>query len=451
MGFFENLKLSLSGILANKMRSFLTMLGIIIGISAVITITTIGNSVSSTLSNTMNKLGGTNNIYLYLEAKYPENDEDWDTWEYPEITSDDTITDDMIEELAEYLGDDFKSVLLTSYGGSGTATNPNGEDYANVEINGVNDGYCDDISSTIKLLKGRWITKRDCKEVKNVAMVSDVFVRSYFGTEDINPIGQSFEIDMNGTMQSYVIVGVYEYNNALFGKPDTSIPEKDRSTTVWTSVTYATKSNSNEYDNNSIEGYQYLQINAQPSTDMNMFQMNVQNFFDEKYADNPNWHTYLYNSASEMSTITTVLNVVTLAITIIAGISLIVGGVGVMNIMLVSITERTKEIGIRKALGAKKSSIRGQFITEAIMLCLIGGIIGILSGIINSIIIAQVAKYVLTNYYPDEMSIISLTVSPNVLAIVISVIFSMLTGVFFGYYPANKAAKMNPIDALRYE
>jgi putative ABC transport system permease protein len=152
-----------------------------------------------------------------------------------------------------------------------------------------------------------------------------------------------------------------------------------------------------------------------------------------------------------MDTITTVLNIVTLAITIIAGISLIVGGVGVMNIMLVSITERTKEIGIRKALGARKSSIRGQFILEAIMLCLIGGIIGILSGILNSVIIAEVAKYVLTNYYPDEMTLVSLTVEPNAIAIVVSVIFSMLTGVFFGYYPANKAAKMNPIDALRYE
>lgn len=450
MGFFENLKLSLSGILSNKMRSFLTMLGIIIGISAVITITTIGNSVSSTLSNTMNDLGGLNYIYVNLDAKYPENDADWDTWEYPELTSNDTIKDETIEQLAEYLGDDYKYTVINNSCGAGVAKNSNGENYANVYIGGVNEGYCQDVSKMLKLLKGRWINSRDCKETKNVALVADKFVKSYFGDENANPIGQNIEMEMlDGSVCSFVIVGVYEYNNTVFGKPDTSIPEKDRNTTLWTSTSYCSTIAPNS--DIILDGYEYIQVTANDGVDMTMFQAKIDQFFEEYYADNPNWHTYTYNASSDMSTINTALAVVTLAITIIAGISLIVGGVGVMNIMLVSITERTKEIGIRKALGAKKGSIRGQFITEAIMLCLIGGIIGILSGIINSIIIAQVAKYVLTNYYPDEMTMISLTVEPNLLAIIISVAFSMLTGVFFGYYPANKAAKMNPIDALRYE
>ena len=108
MGFWESLKLSFNGITSNKMRSFLTMLGIIIGISAVITITTIGSSIKSTLSSTLNQIGGANFLYVYLDAKYPENEDDWDTWEYPTLTNDDAITDDMLNRLAEYCGDDYK-------------------------------------------------------------------------------------------------------------------------------------------------------------------------------------------------------------------------------------------------------------------------------------------------------------------------------------------------------
>jgi putative ABC transport system permease protein len=146
-----------------------------------------------------------------------------------------------------------------------------------------------------------------------------------------------------------------------------------------------------------------------------------------------------------------VLGIITIAISVIAAISLIVGGVGVMNIMLVSIVERTKEIGIRKALGAQNSSIRLQFVTESIIICLIGGIIGIITGILNGVIIGKAASVLVEQIYTDYKDLITVSVSPSLSAIIIAVVFSMLTGIFFGYYPANKAAKMNPIDALRYE
>ena len=131
--------------------------------------------------------------------------------------------------------------------------------------------------------------------------------------------------------------------------------------------------------------------------------------------------------------------------------SLLVAGVGVMNIMLVSITERTREIGVRMALGAKRSTIRMQFVIEAIMLCLIGGIIGILIGIGIGALLGKVAGFVIQNMYSQYANYIIMTVHPSVTAIMLSLFFSMLTGVFFGYYPANKAAKLNPIEALRYE
>ena len=130
------------------------------------------------------------------------------------------------------------------------------------------------------------------------------------------------------------------------------------------------------------------------------------------------------------------IGTVSIAISFIAGISRLVGGIGVMNIMLVSITERTREIGTRKALGAKNSSIRFQFIIESMILCLIGGILGIFGGFLLGVIAASILGY---------------SAAVPVAAIIVAVGFSMVIGIFFGYYPANKAARMDPIEALRYE
>ena len=140
--------------------------------------------------------------------------------------------------------------------------------------------------------------------------------------------------------------------------------------------------------------------------------------------------------SSIVDAMTDMMSTITLAISIIAGIALLVGGIGVMNIMLVSITERTREIGTRKALGATNNSIRLQFIVEAIVICIIGGIIGIILGIIMGIVAANLM---------DAPAV------PSISSIIMSLTFSMAIGVFFGYHPANKAAKMDPIEALRYE
>lgn len=122
-----------------------------------------------------------------------------------------------------------------------------------------------------------------------------------------------------------------------------------------------------------------------------------------------------------------------------------------MNIMLVSVVERTREIGIRKAMGAKNRSIHRQFLTEAVVICLMGGVIGIIIGIANGFILSNVAAMILTQYEQEMGALITLSVSPSPIAIVISVVFSMLIGIIFGSYPAKRAAQMSPIDALRYE
>ena len=158
---------------------------------------------------------------------------------------------------------------------------------------------------------------------------------------------------------------------------------------------------------------------------------------------------YIQSLEEQLKTISKVMDVITIVISIIAAISLLVGGIGVMNIMLVSVIERTKEIGIRKALGAKNKVIEAQFLVESVLICAIGGILGILLGLLNGGIIAIVAKGIVSK--SEEYSFISVNVSPPILMIVISFLFSTLVGIVFGLYPARRAARLSPIDALRYE
>ena len=242
------------------------------------------------------------------------------------------------------------------------------------------------------------------------------------------------------------MVGVYKYNQALFGKVDTTVPEKDRVTELMIPLQTCFKLQGTDQT-----GYDYFNLLLTPLADVEQATVDIQNYFDEISAHNEDYSIYTYNMQSDMGMINTVLNVITVAVSGIAAISLIVGGVGVMNIMLVSITERTREIGVRMALGAKRRTIKMQFVIEAIVLCLIGGIIGVLIGVGIGALLGAVAGTIIQSMYAEYSSYIILSVHPSAQAIMLSLFCSMLTGVFFGYYPANKASKMEVIDALRYE
>ena len=439
--FLENIKEAVTSIFSNKMRSILTMLGIIIGISAVITITTIGNSIQQTLTSTLNSLGG-NTISAYVDARYPENDADWDTWVYPEMDSDDYVSQEMIDELMATYPDEVAGIAANSYLGSGQIKE-DADTYANVEVQGMTPEYLEYMK--IDMYAGRNLTAKDNTGKKNVCIVADTMAERYFDGHD--PIGEQISFTSNdGSVYDFTIVGVYEYNAALFGRVDTSIPEKDRSTMMFIPLQTCFKLQGSEQS-----GYEYFNILLDPLADIGQTTADVTAFFDEKYAGNKDFHIYAYNMASDMGMINAVINVITIAVSGIAAISLIVGGVGVMNIMLVSITERTREIGVRMALGAKRRTIRMQFVIEAIVLCIIGGLIGIAIGILNGALLGKVAEFIIQNMYSDYSSYIIMSVHPSATAIGLSLFFSMLTGVFFGYYPANKASKMEVIDALRYE
>lgn len=443
--FLENIKEAITSIFSNKMRSLLTMLGIIIGISSVIIITTIGSSIQSTLTATFNSLGG-NTVAAYVQARYPDSDDEeaWASWVRPEMTEDDYVSQEMIDGLIEAYPEEVSGVAAQGYLSSGTITDEaDSDNYANVNITGNTPEYLEYMR--LEMVSGRNLTKEDNVGKKRVCVVADTMANRYFG--DKSPIGEKVSaVSSDGNIYDFAVVGVYKYNQALFGNVNTSVPEKDRVTELMIPLQTCLKLQGADHT-----GYDYFNLVLTPSADVELATTHIQNYFDEIYADNKNFTISSYNMQSDMGMINTVLNVITLAVSGIAAISLIVGGVGVMNIMLVSITERTREIGVRMALGAKRRTIKMQFVIEAIVLCLIGGLIGVLIGVGVGAILGSVAGFVIQNMYAEYADYIILSVHPSARAILFSLFFSMLTGVFFGYYPANKASKMEVIDALRYE
>jgi len=421
VNLWENVLLALASLKSNKMRAFLTMLGIIIGISSVITITTLGSIMSKSVSDTYDSLGAT-----LIQVGLTEKEDISRNY----LEDSDFITDEMIEEFQKQLGDRVTSVSVQDSAGEGKTLFRH--EQLSISINGVSPGSIN--GSMTKLIKGRYINDRDMQSLRQVCIISNKQAEKLYGKEE--PLGKTLSVTYGNITYDFTVVGIYEYNMTKLMSAMVNMTGDD-----WNPDIYIPTSTSQYInyggDMSYVGTYYYFSFMGAEGENVSELADDASEFFNTRYyRNNDSYETMSYTAEQELSMFSEIIGIVSMVISIIAGISLLVGGIGVMNIMLVSVTERTREIGIRKALGATNGSIRMQFITESMIICLIGGLIGIILGLL----LGNLAGI-----------IIDTRAAPSIGAIVIAVLFSTAIGVFFGFYPANKAAKYDPIEALRYE
>ncbi len=400
----EYVKMALDNIRANKGRSILTMLGIIIGISSVIMIISLGNGAKGQISDELNGIAG-GQIYVYPN----ERDE---SLENPIEAEDFAAVKEQVEHVKG------ASIQEMQYGNT-SSSKGTFEVYINLGMEDLK--YL--LNSELKY--GRYFTQSDVASANNVCVIDENSAVTLFGTSDV--VGMEVDVTLYGFTRSFRIIGVTRVEDGdLFSM-------SYGSDVIMLEAPYTAIDAVIGYEREDF-GYMYV-VSEEPQYSKQVAQDVISLL--EKRHQCPGQDAYLMQSfEDEMSSIMVVLDMVTCFIVLVAAISLLVGGIGVMNIMLVSVTERTREIGIRKALGARTKSIMMQFLAESAIITLIGGVIGILLGIGGAYLVCVFAP-----------------ISPriSVSTIVIATLFSSAVGIFFGIYPAKKAAKMNPIEALRFQ
>lgn len=424
MNLFENVKMALWNVRANKVRSVLTMLGIVIGIAAVISILSVGDAMTAKVNDTLNSFG-TTNIVAYVMPRQEDN-----SGGSPEMQTSDRISLEQITDLKEKLGSNIQGIGFTVSAPGYVAKYKSKE--ANVVTMGVDSDYPK--INTVKMIQGRFINPSDERGSKSFVVVSDKLVKNLFNSDNNRAMGAKITIDggEDGS-ETYQIIGIYRYEKppSLFSG-GANVPDKDLTTNAYVPYTTALEL-STEKDAGTFTD---IMISAKNSEAVSKVEKEAKKYFQEQYRSNTDWKVETQAVQSALEESNNMMKMLSLAIAVIGGISLLVGGIGVMNIMLVSVTERTREIGVRKALGATNNNIRLQFITESMIVCMIGGFIGVLIG---------------GGFGYFASSFIHEAKFPSLTSVLVSVSFSMAIGIFFGYYPANKAAKLDPIDALRYE
>lgn len=404
----EYIKMAIKNITANKGRSFLTMLGIIIGISSVIMVMAVGDGTANAMNAEVQDLGtGQINVYCSEEAM---NEQEW-------ITPEDIMA---IKENIEGVDG-----ATPNDGASGVTITGKGE--FSITLSGGTEDLQKAMNFTVK--RGAYFTAADVEEGNRVCVISDSDAKRLFGSDDV--VGMDIEVDVSGISGSYRIVGITQQKeNTSFisytyeGMPvSLEVPYTSFAHFGWESDSFYSVT---VFANDKASGEEVVR--------------DIIHTLEIRHRCAGEDYYQIQSFQDMLAEMNNMLAIVTTFISCVAAISLIVGGIGVMNIMLVSVTERTREIGIRKSLGAKTSSILLQFLAEAAILTILGGMIGIMLGLLGAAGACKLMTAAMGSaVYPGV----------KVSTILGATLFSCGIGVFFGIYPARKAAKLSPIEALR--
>ena len=396
MSILESLELALKNIVSSKVRTLLTMLGIIIGVAAVIVIVGLGNGLEGYITDSFSDMG-TNTLTVNVMSRGSTRTLDVDDMY------------EIVEENSQYLDLCSPTVTMAGYVKIGSET------VSTTSSTGVSEDYFD--IAGVSVAQGRGLQYSDMAGRTKVCVIGAYLNQAYFGG---NAVGQSLRVGG----QSLKVVGVLAQQGDTLeeGSSDDCLylPYTTAERITGETSTYTVTMKDEDYIDESVAALESALYAV---------------FASEDY--------YTVTSMSEiLDTMTSMVNVLVGVLAGIAAISLVVGGIGIMNIMLVSVTERTREIGVRKSLGAKERYIMQQFVIEAAATSALGGVIGILLGKGLSMAATQVVERVMGE---------SLTVSPTLAAVALAFGISVGIGILFGYLPAKKAARLNPIDALHYD
>ncbi|HEY3299008.1 MAG TPA: ABC transporter permease [Armatimonadota bacterium] len=405
MSFMESMTVALEALAANKMRSILTMLGIIIGVSAVITMLALANGASGRMMNQIQQMG--TNVLMVMSGQTKTGAVRGGFGSMETLTMDD----------CQAVLDKCPSVVKTAPEVRSSAQVKFSNQNTNTSILGTTPEYLS--IRNYHVSKGKFFKKRDVDSMRRVAVIGPTTAKNLF--KKLSPVGK--KISIRGI--EFDVIGVLASKGSAGGMGD-------QDDLIMVPVTTAMQR---------LFGLDHIRsINAQSSTmaDMDRATSQITKVLRKRHhiTEGDDDDFVIRNQAEIMAMANETSKVFTLLLAGIASVSLLVGGIGVMNIMLVSVTERTREIGVRKALGARRKDIQSQFLVEALVLSITGGLIGILLGMVGSWIISKIS---------------GMNTAVSVFSVLISFGFAALVGVFFGYYPARAASRLDPIESLRYE